>query len=88
MTISSDPTVQYTEAAFRARRARYFLYTVGAAFVAIGFALDMVPMLAAVAAPLAARLCALTGAVILTLGRFGSDRLVSRCRRLVWNDPC
>jgi len=88
MTVSSGPAAKLTEGALRARRARYFLYAVGAAFVAIGFALDMVPVLAAVAAPLAARLCALTGAVILTLGRFGSDRLVSRCRRLVWNDPC
>jgi len=62
-----------------ARRARYFLYLLGGVFVAAGFALEMVPMLANVVHPLAGRVCAGIGAVILSAGRFGSDRFVRRC---------
>jgi hypothetical protein len=62
-----------------ARRARYFLYLLGGVFVALGFSLEMVPALAAVVHPLAGRICAGIGAVILSAGRFGSDRFVRRC---------
>jgi hypothetical protein len=60
------------------RRARHFLYGLGIAFVLLGFGLEMVPVLAAVAAPLAGKICAGIGAAILAAGRFGSDRLVRR----------
>jgi hypothetical protein len=65
------------------RRARHFLYGLGIAFVLLGFSLDMIPALASVAAPLAGRICAGIGAVILSAGRFGSDRLVRRCQTLL-----
>jgi hypothetical protein len=61
------------------RRARYFLYLLGGVFVALGFSLEMVPALAAVSHPLAGRICAGIGAVVLSEGRFGSDRFVRRC---------
>jgi len=63
------------------RRARHVLYGIGIAFVVLGFALELVPALAAVSGPLAGRLCAGIGAVILSVGRFGSDRFVNRCER-------
>jgi hypothetical protein len=66
-----------------ARRARYFLYLLGGAFVALGFSLEMVPALAAVAPSLAGRVSAGIGAVILSAGRFGSDRFVRRCETLL-----
>jgi hypothetical protein len=72
--MSEDPT---------ARRARYFLYLLGGVFVALGFSLEMVPELAAVAPSLAGRVCAGIGAAILSVGRFGSDRLVLRCETLL-----
>jgi len=62
-----------------ARRARYFLYALGGVFVGLGFALELIPALAEVAPPLAGRLCAGIGAIILTAGRFGSDAFVRRC---------
>jgi hypothetical protein len=61
------------------RRARYFLYLLGGSFVALGFALESVPALAALSHPLAGRISAGIGAVILSAGRFGSDRFVRRC---------
>ena len=61
------------------RRARYFLYLLGGVFVALGFALESVPALAAMAHPLAGRITAAMGAVLLSMGRFGSDRFVLRC---------
>ena len=72
-----------------ARRARYFLYLLGGVFVALGFALEMVPALASVAPSLAGRVCAGLGAVILTAGRFGSDRFVLRCEMALtgWFQP-
>jgi hypothetical protein len=66
-----------------ARRARYFLYLLGGVFVALGFSLEMVPTMAAAAPPLAGRICAGVGAVILSAGRFGSDRFVLRCELLL-----
>ncbi len=66
-----------------ARRARYFLYLLGGAVVALGFALEMVPALAAVAPLLAGRICAGIGVIILAGGRFGSDSFVRRCERLL-----
>jgi hypothetical protein len=61
------------------RRARYFLYVLGGVFVALGFCLEMIPALAAVAPALAGRVCAGVGAILLSAGRFGSDRMVLRC---------
>jgi hypothetical protein len=66
-----------------ARRARYFLYLLGGVFVALGFALEMVPMMVAVAPALAGRISAGIGAMILATGRFGSDRFVLRCEMLL-----
>lgn len=66
-----------------ARRARYFLYLLGGLFVALGFALESVPAMAAVAPDLAGRVCAGFGALILSVGRFGSNRLVCRCEMLL-----
>jgi hypothetical protein len=66
-----------------ARRARYFLYLLGGVFVALGFALEAVPAIAAVAPDLAGRVSAGIGAVILSVGRFGSNRLVRRCEMLL-----
>jgi hypothetical protein len=65
------------------RRARHFLYGLGIAFVLLGFSLDMIPALASLAVPLAGRICAGIGAVILSVGRFGSDALVRRCQMLL-----
>jgi hypothetical protein len=70
-----------------ARRARYFLYAIGAVFVALGFALEMVPALAAVTPWYAGRASAAVGVVFLSLGRFGSDRLVRRCEALLTGWP-
>lgn len=66
-----------------ARRARYFLYVLGGLFVATGFSLEMIPVLAAVSPALGGRICAGIGAVILSAGRFGSDRFVVRCESLL-----
>ena len=66
-----------------ARRARYFLYLLGGVFVALGFSLEMVPPLAAIAPSLAGRICAGIGAVVLSAGRFGSDRFVRRCEMVL-----
>lgn len=66
-----------------ARRARYALYLLGSAFVMLGFSLEMVPALAAVAPALAGRICAGIGAAILSVGRFGTDRIVRRCDALI-----
>ncbi len=70
-----------------ARRARYFLYAIGGAFVALGFALESVPSLAAVTPWYAGRASAFVGAVILSIGRFGSDRFVRRCESLLTRSP-
>jgi hypothetical protein len=66
-----------------ARRARYFLYLLGGVFVALGFSLEMVPAMAAVAPAVAGRICAGIGAVILSAGRFAPDRFVLRCEMLL-----
>ena len=66
-----------------ARRARYFLYLLGGAFVALGFSLEMVPALAVVAPSLAGRVSAGIGAIVLSAGRFGSDRFVRRCETVL-----
>jgi hypothetical protein len=70
-----------------ARRARYFLYAIGGAFVALGFSLEMVPHLAAVTPWWSGRACALIGVVFLSVGRFGSDRFVRRCESLLTGWP-
>jgi hypothetical protein len=70
-----------------ARRARYFLYAIGGAFVALGFALEMVPMFAAVTPWYSGRASAAVGVVFLSIGRFGSDRFVRRCEALLTGWP-
>ena len=65
------------------RRARLFLYLLGGVFVALGLALEGVPMMAAVAPELSGRISAGLGALILGAGRFGSDRFVLRCEMLL-----
>jgi hypothetical protein len=66
-----------------ARRARYCIYVLGGACVALGFSLEMVPSLADVCPPLAGRICAGIGAVVMAVGRFGSDRFLRRCEMLL-----
>jgi hypothetical protein len=70
-----------------ARRARYLLYAIGGGFVALGFALESVPTLAAVTPWYAGRASAFVGAVFLSMGRFGSDRFVRRCESLFTGWP-
>jgi hypothetical protein len=65
------------------RGVRNALYGLGIAFVLIGFSLEMIPALAAISSPLAGRVCAGIGALILAFGRFGSERVMQRCRALV-----
>jgi hypothetical protein len=65
------------------RDARNVFYGLGIAVVLLGFSLEMVPALAAIASPLAGRVCAGIGALILAVGRFGSDSLMRRCRAFV-----
>jgi len=59
------------------RRARYFFYALGGGFVALGFALEMAPPLAALVPAVAGRVSAGIGAIILSFGRFGPDGLVA-----------
>jgi hypothetical protein len=66
-----------------ARGVRNLFYGTGIAFVLLGFSLDMVPALSALVSPAAGRICAGVGALILAVGRFGSDNLMHRCRALV-----
>lgn len=66
-----------------ARRARYFLYLLGGVFVALGFALEMVPAMAAAAPEGAGRVSAGVGALVLSVGRFASDRAVRRWETLL-----
>ena len=69
-----------------ARRARYFLYALGGVFVALGFALEMVPYLASVTWWWSGRACALIGVVFLSIGaRLG--RLRARCESLLTGWP-
>jgi hypothetical protein len=70
-----------------ARRARYFLYALGGLFVVLGFSLEMVPMLAAHTPWWSGRAGALVGVVFLSIGRYGSDRLVRRCEALLSGWP-
>ncbi|MEP7243297.1 MAG: hypothetical protein ABI885_06375 [Gammaproteobacteria bacterium] len=81
------PPPNLPDEARSARRARYFLYLLGAVFVALGFALEMVPALAAVAPDIGGRVCAGIGTVILAAGRFGSDRFVCRCEMVLTGWP-
>jgi hypothetical protein len=70
-----------------ARGVRNLFYGTGIAFVLLGFSLDMVPALSALVSPLTGRICAGVGALILAVGRFGSDNLMHRCRALVTPSP-
>jgi hypothetical protein len=70
-----------------ARRARYFLYAIGGGFVALGFSLEMVPLLAAMTPWWSGRASALIGVVFLSVGRFGSDRFVRRWESLLTGWP-
>jgi hypothetical protein len=66
-----------------ARRARYSLYLVGGFFAALGIALEMVPVFAAVTPVTVAKGCVLFGALILAIGRFASDGFLMRCEALL-----
>lgn len=68
---------------FNARRARQVLYVLGGLWVALGFALETVPVLVDATPELSGRVCAGLGAVILIAGRFGSDRLMQRCENVM-----
>ena len=60
------------------RRVRYALYLIGGAFTALALMLDQVPALASVAPSYAVKACSLVAVSILSTGRFGSDRFLSR----------
>jgi len=77
MAVSDDASIAEVTSV---RRARTLLYGLGIVFVVLGFSLEMVPALAAVVSPLAGKICAGIGALILSVGRFGSDRVVRRCQ--------
>ena len=66
-----------------ARGVRNLFYGSGIAFVLLGFSLESIPALATIASPLAGRVCAGIGALVLAVGRFGSDGLMRRCRALL-----
>jgi hypothetical protein len=66
-----------------ARGVRNLFYGLGIAFVLMGFALELLPALAAIAPPVAGRVCAGIGALVLAAGRFGSDGLMRSCRALL-----
>jgi hypothetical protein len=66
---------------------RYFLYALGGIFVAVGFALEMVPNLANATPWWSGRACAFIGVVFLSIGRFASDRIVRRCESLLTGWP-
>jgi hypothetical protein len=68
---------------FNARHTRYGLYALGGAFVALGFALEAVPVLIEATPALSGRICAGIGAAILIAGRFGSDHFVRRFQRVL-----
>jgi hypothetical protein len=70
-----------------ARRARYFLYALGGVFVALGFSLEMVPAFADITPWWSGRACALIGVVLLSIGRYASDRFVRRCESLFTGWP-
>lgn len=65
-----------------ARKGRYSLYVIGAFFAALGIALELVPLFASVVPVRVAKATVLLGAVILAVGRFGSDGIVRRFGRL------
>ena len=69
------------------RRARYFLYGLGALFVALGFCLEMVPQLAAHTPWWSGRASVAIAVVFLSIGRFGSDRFVRRCEQMLTGWP-
>jgi hypothetical protein len=71
----------------QARRARYFLYALGGIFVALGFALEMVPRFANATPWWSGRACAFIGLVFLSIGRFASDRFVRRCESMLTGWP-
>jgi hypothetical protein len=83
MTAPTSP--RYAEPGVR--RARYFLYALGALFVVVGFSLEMVPELAAHTPWWSGRAGALIGVVFLSIGRYGSDRFVRRCEALLTGWP-
>ena len=85
-TDSTDNPANANEAR-SARRARYFLYVIAGVFVALGFSLEMVPALAAASPWWGGRACAFIGVVFLSIGRYGSDRLVRRCESLLTGWP-
>jgi hypothetical protein len=60
------------------RRVRYALYLIGGAFTALALMLDQIPALARVAPMYAVKACSLVAVSVLSMGRFGSDRFLSR----------
>ena len=61
-----------------ARKRRYAIYLVGSAFAAAGITLGTMPVFTATTPILVSKGCALTGALILAVGRFLPDRLLLR----------
>jgi hypothetical protein len=64
-----------------ARKGRYALYVLGGFFAALGIVLELVPFFASWVPVRVAKGTVLVGAIILSVGRFGSDTLVRRFGR-------
>jgi hypothetical protein len=69
------------EAARAERKRRYAFYVVGSAFAAAGITMGTMPMFVAITPILAAKGCALFGALILATGRFAPDHVL----RKIWS---
>ncbi len=65
------------------RRARYFFYVLGGFFALLSIALGVEPNLQAVTPVYAVRGCALIGVLLLSMGRFTTDRWALRCQNLL-----
>jgi uncharacterized membrane protein len=68
-----------SEAAARLeRKRRHAFYLVGSAFAAAGITMGTMPVFVAVTPTLAAKGCALFGALILATGRFAPDHILRK----------
>jgi hypothetical protein len=65
------------------RRARYFFYLLGGFFGLLSIALGVEPNLRAVTPVYAVRACALIAVILMSVGRFTTDRWALRCHNLL-----
>jgi len=69
------------------RRARAFLYVLGAFFLFLGLSLLLIPAFAASTAHWGGVICTLIGAGFLAVAKFGSERWVHRFETLLTGWP-